>query len=144
VKPNFHFADIARKYVGSPYKLGGWSRESGFDCVSLIVTILNDYGINPPMKFEGLNNKSYAALWTGNKQKAKSVLFRYLLGLGSEVKTCFAFTGDIIFISGNGKLTAGIHGGNDLVLSAFTDRGVALANLQAYSIERAIRWAKPQ
>jgi len=140
-KHNFRFADIARKYVGCPYRLGGWSREEGYDCVSLIVSVLRDYGIDAPLAFEDLDKQNYADLWKQNKEQAKSILIRYLLRLGKDVNPCFAFTGDILFISSSGIITAGLHGGNDLVLSAFTDRGVALANLQPYKIEKAIRWS---
>lgn len=59
--PGAQLAAAALSYVGTPYRLGGRSREGGVDCVGLVLCALRDIGQPhaPPPPY-GLRNFSIA------------------------------------------------------------------------------------
>jgi len=137
-----NLAIMTAKYVGTPYKLGGWSREEGFDCLSLMLSIADDRGIEVPEEFEGVTRETYAELWETNKKKAERLLFKFAASLGQEIPPHRAFAGDLLIAKSkaDGSLVLAIHAGQSLMLSAFTDTGVDLVGLDHYEIKKAYKW----
>jgi len=143
-KKKLRMAEMTSGLVGAKYSLGNGSFSNGYDCVSLLLDVAKKRNLPVPDVFEGITRETYSALWNTNKPRAKATLFRFLASLGEKIKPKFAFTGDLLILKNKetGELTIGIHAGGDKVLSAFTDAGVALASLQAYTIKQAYRWGK--
>lgn len=141
-------SQFTARFVGAPYRLGGQRPAEGLDCLSLILEAARHRRIPVSDEFEGVTRETYAELWETDREGAKKKLLRFVLSLGEEIPPSMAFAGDLLIIKpkkgGNGRdrSVLGIHAGNDLVLSSFTDAGVRLANLQDCEIVRAIRWEK--
>jgi len=133
--------EITQKYVGCPYKLGGKNTTEGFDCISLIFALANDLGITLSESYGGVTLSSYPELWQSHPEKAKRLLLRFISSLGEAIPVGKAFVGDLLILeTENGELFVGMHAGHDLILSAFTDIGIALMTTRACTIRSAYRW----
>lgn len=53
-------------YLGAPYKLGGWFREDGYDCISLVISILWEMGYDVPCFFSLCKGNIY---WRGERAR---------------------------------------------------------------------------
>jgi cell wall-associated NlpC family hydrolase len=138
-------AKVAAKFVGAPYRLGGRSRNEGYDCLSLVLGLAEEWGIRIPEGFEGIEAGTYPAYWESDPESAKAMLIRFAASLGGEVLPHHAFAGDLLVLRPRLQpeiVILGLHAGGDLVLSAFTDLGVALLSLRLFRIEKAVRWAR--
>jgi len=138
---------VTSKYVGAPYKLGGWSVEEGFDCISLIVTIGEDIGLEMPKNFGGYDRSNYMKIWMEEPSKAKELMLEFVASLGREIKPNFSSAWDLLVIVNKKSPTSfvvGINAGNGLILSAFTDIGVDLIPSKSVEIRRAYRWVMLQ
>ena len=132
--------DVVNRYVDSPYKLGGRSRSEGYDCFSLVLAIGEDLGITVPDEFEGQTMNTYSDLWLSDQDEAKRVMFGLFEKLAEKISPSKAFVFDILVFEDENGENVGIHAGKDLVLSAFTDVGVKLANIKAFVVKGAYRW----
>ena len=135
---------LTDKFRGAPYKLGGWSRKEGFDCLSLIMCAAEHVGVNPPTAFRSITKESYPQLWIEDQTKAEAIFSELLGQLGDEIPPERASAGDILELraKASGEKVFGIHAGQTLVLTALEDKGVELVNLRLFEIEKAYRWAK--
>ena len=145
MKPSL--VEITSKYVGAPYKLGGWSVEEGFDCVSLIATIGEDIGLKMPKSFGDYDRSSYVEIWNKKPLEAKKLMLRFIASLGKEIESNFSSAWDLLVIMNRKdplSFIVGINAGNGLVLSAFTDIGVNLVSLKSAGIRKVYRWVTVQ
>lgn len=133
---------LTKKYTGSPYKLGGSSREEGFDCLSLMLSIAEDHGVKVPETLEGANRENYAELWKSNRPKAIAIFLKLVKTFGTEVPVGQMFAGDIVIAKTTvGETMIGIHAGDDMVMMVYTDVGVQIETLRNMKILRVIKWA---
>ena len=133
-------AENVEYFRGSPYKLGGKSRDEGYDCVSLILAFMRKYDVPIPNELDGMTEETYPAFWKMNVRKSEKTLVRLLNVLGDEVRD-FPLPGDLLLLWRGRLSVVGILVGQNLFLSAFTDDGVQTASLSGYVIKRAFRWA---
>lgn len=133
-------AEITAKYVGAPYKLGASSMEEGYDCITLLLALAEDFGVELPDSFEGLTRDTYATAW--QKDQDKQLMLRFINFLGTETE--HARPGDILIVEGKNGITVGISGGNRSFLSSFMDIGVRVISLQPYIIRKAFKWGRDQ
>jgi len=144
-KIKLRLAEITQKYIGSPYKLNGWSVDEGFDCFSLLYTIsTEEYGFKMLTKFDGVNLKNYSREWILDQASARDLFVKYLSEICTEIKPGFNKAGDILLLEGSTNITIGMQIGQDLIMSAFTDIGVALNSLRPYKIIKVFRWVVKQ
>ena len=160
-KPKKPLFTVFKAYIGAPYGLGGWSRETGFDCASLVCSVMRDlYGVAVPETFEGETRESYARLWQDNPALATRLLIRFAVSLGQSIPVHQAFAGDILVMTHGAESRAqsghyapcampyafflGIHAGNDTFMGVFEGRGVALARFEQAQIRKVIRCRYPQ
>jgi cell wall-associated NlpC family hydrolase len=135
---------ITQKYVGAPYKLGGWSRTNGFDCFSLVyITAVRDFHIQLPKEFEGITLDDYHELWEEDRVDAMSRLITFIRSVTKRVKKNFQISGDLLVLKSKTGMFIGIMAGTDSVLSSFENVGVALTRLNQYEILEARRWEMP-
>jgi hypothetical protein len=134
------FIEISSKYVGAPYGLGGFDREKGFDCLSLIISIGRDLGINMPTSFSGYNTETYPSLWESDVPKAKRLLLKYVMDLSEEIHIGKLFVPDLVLVDSGEDYFFGIAAGNGNILSAFINLGVKVEKMNSFTVRRAFRW----
>lgn len=135
---------VTGKYIGAPYKLGGRNRAEGFDCLSLMLALCKNFKVRIPSEFEGVTPENYVDLWNEDQEKAKEIFIRFVESLGEQIPVYSAMAGDFLILKpkkGNDAFV-GVHAGQDMVLSAWTDIGVKPINMRMIKIEKAIRWSK--
>ncbi len=92
--------------MGTPFKLGGLTPETGFDCLSYPTYVYERLGFVRPLEFEGRNWENY---WQGYQTPEGYSLFeRFLKSLGQEVDPGFRLPGDLLILQGEGHITAAI------------------------------------
>lgn len=134
-------ASLSFKYLGTPYKLGGRNIDEGLDCLSFVLSLANELKVEIPESFEGIDRANYEELWQTDPEKAKKIFIRFVSSLGKVIPAEKAFATDLLIITPKkGNIQVGMHAGGDCILSAFIDKGIALASLRAFKIIKAIRW----
>ena len=136
------FSEVSSKYVGAPYGLGGFSREEGFDCLSLIISIGRDLKINMPMTFGGYDVETYPSLWESDVRKAKVLLLNYVMGIGEEIPVGRLYVPDLVMVEDEEDFFFGIAAGNGNILSAFINFGVQVRKMRQFKVRRAFRWVQ--
>lgn len=139
-KTRLRLVEIIGKYNGAPYKLGGSSREEGYDCFSLALALAEDFGVSIPKVFKGQTMETYSELWLKDRDKAKQVMFGLFAELGKSIPISRVFVGDVMIIEDKVGENVGTHAGKDLLLSAFTDIGVQLVSIGDFRIKGVYRW----
>lgn len=132
-------AEIGRKYVGAPFKIGGWSREEGMDCFTLLMTVLDEMGYETPDDFEGYTRETYHEAWLENPLRALVKLENYIRSFADELPRHQARPGDVLIFDEDGA--TGICAGNALVMAA-TRAGVQMLNVSAYPNFKVYRCRK--
>ncbi|MBD0329720.1 MAG: C40 family peptidase, partial [Thermoleophilia bacterium] len=98
---------IAMQYLGVPYRWGGASPSTGFDCSGLVMYVFAQVGISLP--------HSTYALW----------------GMGSPVGRSQLQPGDLVFFNGLGHM--GIYiGGNQMIHAPRTGDVVKISSLAGW------------
>lgn len=137
-----NLSEITSKYVGAPFKIGGRSRDDGFDCFSLAFTLARDLGKDPPAILGDLNLENYADLYARDPDAAVDALVKYAETYLEEVPPARAFVGDLLILRrGGGRRFAALHAGNDFIISAFENVGVSIAKLRTFKVEKVFKWA---
>ncbi|NHN33279.1 C40 family peptidase [Paenibacillus agricola] len=93
--------------IGTPYKWGGTSKDTGFDCSGFILTVFNQFGIDLPR-----TSKSQASI-------------------GEKVAKADLRPGDLVFfnIDGKGISHAGIYVGDGKFAHSASNKGVSISKL---------------
>ena len=132
---------ITRKYIGTPYKLGGKSVSEGLDCISLILAIGEDLGYDLPYEFGGYNRDTYPQLYTKEPLKAKKLMVDFLKSICNEINPRLLRPRDLVLLSNpaTGNVVIGMYSGSNLVLTA-PESGIDLFNLDLYSIKGVFRY----
>jgi cell wall-associated NlpC family hydrolase len=107
--PNTHggVVSIAMRYLGVPYRWGGASPSTGFDCSGFVMYVFAQMGVSLP-------HSSYA-----------------MMGMGTPVSISQLQPGDLVFFSGGGHM--GIYiGGGQFIHSPHTGDVVKISSLSGY------------
>ena len=137
------WAKITSKYTGAPYKLGGWSREEGYDSLSVFICMLRDIGLNLPENtgLYGINLTNYTETWQKSKEHAKALIVDFVSTIAKEIPIHEKRTGDILILSlklGNKRPLSGIMLA-DKVVAASPTFGVRAFPLSLFKIIKAFR-----
>lgn len=121
------WAQIIDKYINKPYELGGWGNP-GYDCFSVLVSILKDSGLYIPRNSEwnGIKINDYKNLWEEDEVKSKRFIReafnKYLIKHDGPAQQ-----GDVLLLTcGNEGLDESflsLHASNKII-SAIKQRGV--------------------
>jgi len=139
-KGKIPFVEISSKYVDAPYKLGGFNRSEGFDCLSLIISLGRDLGIDMPTEFGGYTIYNYGTLWESDIRKAKVLLLNYIRNVCEEIHIGKIFVPDVVLVDDETDSFFGIVAGNGTILSSFIHYGVQTIPMRNLVIRRAFRW----
>ncbi|MEW5805025.1 MAG: NlpC/P60 family protein [bacterium] len=72
---------VARRMIGSSYRLGGMNHEVGFDCFSYWYYFYSQIGVNLPQE-EGLYDLgNYASRYAADKEGAKAAMIGFIRSL---------------------------------------------------------------
>ena len=107
--PNVHggVVGIAMRYLGTPYRWGGASPSTGFDCSGFVMYVFAQIGVSLP-------HSSYA-----------------MMGMGTPVSMSQLEPGDLVFFSGGSHM--GIYiGGGQFIHSPHTGDVVKISSLSGY------------
>jgi cell wall-associated NlpC family hydrolase len=107
--PNVHggVVGIAMRYLGVPYRWGGASPSTGFDCSGFVMYVFAQVGISLP-------HSSYA-----------------MMGMGTPVSMSQLQPGDLVFFTGGSHM--GIYiGGGQFIHSPHTGDVVKISSLSGY------------
>jgi len=140
VKTRLKLVEIVGKYTGAPYMLGGFSRDEGYDCFSLVLAFAEDLGVKVPNSFSGQTMETYSELWVEDPKEAKRIMLELFGELGKEIAPHKAFASDVLILESKEGDNVGIHAGGSLVLSAFIDIGIQLVNVHNFKVTKAYRW----
>jgi cell wall-associated NlpC family hydrolase len=134
-------AEIVGDYIGAPYKLGGSSYDEGFDCLRLVLKFGEDnIGVKIPDSYGGVTLDTYPELWEKDPVKAKILMLGLFEEIAEKIPPYKAFVTDILLLRDQEGDNVGIHVGQGLVLSVFTNIGVQLANINGFEVRGAYRW----
>ena len=135
-------AQISSKYVGAPYRMGGWSRQNGFDCFSLLYIIaVNDYKMTLPKTFGGYTLDNYKDFWENCPRGTTRALIKYIRSVTDPVKKNYGLAGDVLILRGDHNIFLGMRSGTSMILSSFEDAGVTISPLKYYKLLESRRWA---
>lgn len=129
--------EIVEKYIGKPYQLCGWG-DPGYDCFSVLISILRDSGLNIPVEseFEGIKLSDYSQLWVKDEAKAREIIYKCLIGKYLRLSKTFQ-QGDILSLVGKsdpGNLRfLGIYVSNRIIVS-FKTYGVKAVPLKYFNV----------
>lgn len=133
------WSQIVEKYLGKPYELGGWGKP-GYDCFSILITLMRDIGINIPQdsKWKGIKLTDYNHIWEENKSKARKTVIaaisQYLIKHDGPVQQ-----GDVVLIScGKEESFLGLFTSNRII-SVDKKNGVKAYPLKYFTIHNKYR-----
>lgn len=133
-------AEISKEIVGAPYKLGGKSKEEGFDCLSMIFFFVDKWGISIPESFEGVTRDNYVEFWNKDQHEAREKLVKFLAYLGKKIKPDRVRSGDFVLCTARDQTLTGIYLGQGKILCIFDDAGVKIITTNIVKISRGYRW----
>lgn len=96
---------IIDKYIGKPYELGGWGNP-GYDCFSLLISVLKDSGLYIPLNSEwkGIKLSDYNYVWEEDKNKARQIvcdaMSQFLIEDKGQIQQ-----GNVVLLTGIGDTT---------------------------------------
>jgi cell wall-associated NlpC family hydrolase len=129
------------KFFGAPYKLGGRSKEEGFDCFSLIYCFHEQCGFDMPEGIDGVSATDYVDLWNKDEEDAKRVMWNYINAFTKPVPMGKMLPGDItVFRTPDDDIYPGIYVGNNMVAVATSDEGVVVNRLETFKLFAVRRW----
>jgi len=132
------------KFFGAPYKLGGKSKEEGFDCFSFIYYFHKELGFDMPSGIDGVSAIDYSELWNSDEEAAKDVMWNYINTFTEPVQKEYMIVGDIVVIqckkNNRDEFYPGIYLGNGLVGASFDDEGIKTLKYELFNIFTARRW----
>jgi hypothetical protein len=83
-----------KKFVDSKYFLCSPDPlKDGWDCLNMLADY---YGACFPRTFEDWDDSNYGERWLKDEKKAREVLRRFLLSLGTEINVNYAMPGDLM------------------------------------------------
>ncbi|MFB9325486.1 C40 family peptidase [Paenibacillus aurantiacus] len=99
--------DFGKEYIGTPYKIGGSSTASAFDCSSFTQFVFKSDGVKLPRT---------------STAQAK---------VGTQVDKGSLSVGDLVFFKTNGKSIShvGIYAGDNKMLHSSSSKGVVLTSM---------------
>ena len=119
------WTQIAEKYIGKPYELGGWGNP-GYDCFSLLIDMLRDSGLSIPKdsKWKGMKLSDYNHIWEKDKDKARQIVLdavgQHLIEHKGPIEQ-----GDVVLLSINNEIVyepfLSIQVSNRIISSLITD-----------------------
>ena len=124
------------KFFGAPYKLGGQSKEEGFDCASFVDNYYKELG----NEFPDLSDL-YSIIHAGKSEKARELLWRRLFKVTESIPLGYVQPGDlVVFEVEDFGDYPGIYLGNGIVGACFTDRGVTTVKYDSLNVIQVRRW----
>lgn len=141
---NIKLAEITSKYVGSDYTAYGKSAEEGFDCVSLMLSFLDEYGIKHPGEHKGWNLNNYIELMNKDINKAIEIWTEYLQEHTEEIDVKDMKAGDFILLKSikTGEKFYCVFAGNNKIISVNPQYGVTIIPLRKVNILRVFKGVK--
>lgn len=129
--------EIVEKYIGKPYQLCGWG-DPGYDCFSVLISILRDSGVHIPVesKFENIKLSDYSQFWLNNETKAREVVYRCLIGKYLKHSEVFQQGNVLSLVAKNdfkGLKFLGIYVSNRVIVSLRT-YGVKAVSLKYFNV----------
>ena len=138
-------AEITKKYVGAPYKLGSFDPKEGLDCLSLVLNFTRDLSGEVPEEFDGVTIDDYPKLWKEEPIKAKKKFVGFLASTFKEIDRRRSLPGDIIVCTdNNGKFVIGINAGNGQFLTVVENEGVRKLRISDFTLKRVYRCQRQQ
>ena len=117
------------EFFGAPYRLGGQSKDRGFDCISLVFTYYKKLEKNFPDLWD------LYPLYKSKPKKALKTMWKRIFKATDDVPLGQVQVGDLIIFEhhefGN---YPGICLGNGVVGVVFTDRGVITLRYEALKV----------
>ena len=129
------------EFFGAPYKVGGKSKEEGFDCFSFIYYLYEKMGFDMPDGIDGVSATDYVDLWESDEEAAKEVMWNYINSFSDLVPVGSMMLGDITILKVEDNfLYPGVYMGNSLVGLSEVDRGVVVYKLDIFELVAVRRW----
>lgn len=134
-------SDITKNFIGAPYKLGGESRQEGYDCLSMIRCFYSYYGLTlgyPFIDGKELTKEGYMVYFSTHAEDGswKAPYLRYLLSLGKKVDKNYIRTGDLLILNNDDLIVPAIVIGNAcaMVMLNIGITAVPLRNLRIIEV----------
>jgi cell wall-associated NlpC family hydrolase len=124
-KPGPLFRD---EFFGAPYKLGGQSKEEGFDCVSFVERYSRELGSEIP-DFSDLYS-----MFDDKPGEAFKVMWKRLFKASEKIPPGRITPGDIAVVKIDGDSYPSIYMGNNLIALSDLDEGVTVCNLDDFEL----------
>jgi cell wall-associated NlpC family hydrolase len=131
------FAEITAGFIGRPFRKGGRSKESGFDCVGFIYNFTLTRGKYFPDALGDIDLQNYPDFYTNHSDKIENALNDLFDSFGTEVTIGGKLPGDIMIVRHkNGNVFPAVYAGNGNGIASFLNVGVRLFPLddKAYPI----------
>lgn len=137
-----------REFVGAPFKLGGRSKDEGYDSFSFFYLLYERRGYSVPFSFDFLdapdvNFDNYADLWEKDPKRIENLTWSYVLAVTEpHLNIGYLECGDIVVIKdGDGDMYFCVWLGNDLIGIATTDYGIQALDRKYFDIVEGRKWA---
>lgn len=135
---------ILSRLIGAPYKLGGQSKDDGFDCLSFIVNANKERGLPIPESYKGITLDSYADLWNKDRNEAKKILMDFIYDHTTETTFGYIEVGDIAIMAINKEVVPTFWCGNNKIAVMVNNIGARLVDYRI-GIPLAFRkWIREQ
>jgi hypothetical protein len=139
---------ILRDIIGAPFKLGGKSKDEGYDGFSFFYLLNKRRGFDMPFSFDFLdapdvNFDNYAELWERDPERIESLIWSYILALTEPLDSIrYLMCGNVVVVKDkDGDMQVCIWLGNGLVGIATADYGVQALDRRYFDIVEGRRWA---
>ncbi len=138
---------ILRDFIGAQFKLGGRSKEEGYDSFSFFYLLYKRRGYDMPFSFDFLDAPdvdfdNYAELWEKDPARIEKLLWSYVLALTEPLESIgYLLCGDVVVIKdADGDIQSCIWLGNDLIGTTTVDYGIQALDRRYFNIVEARRW----
>jgi len=139
---------ILRKFIGAPFKVGGRSKNEGYDSFSFFYLLHKERGYGVPFSFDFLdapdvNFDNYAELWEEDPERTESLLWSYILAVTEpHPNIMYLECGDVVIVKDkDDDIHSCIWLGNDLVGVATKDYGIQALDRRYFDIIEGRKWA---